>query len=96
MMAGERFDSVSPSRQRSNNSSVDEDIMRIFSLTVFAVACVMSSGWRQAEAVPARPVDQDRALVHQVANVCGATGCVRVQTQKVRHHKPGNVGSNHI
>jgi hypothetical protein len=34
--------------------------------------------------------------VQQVANVCGANGCVRVQTQKVRHQKPGNLGGHHI
>lgn len=36
------------------------------------------------------------ARVQDVASVCGTNGCVRVQTQKIRHHKPGSVGANHI
>jgi len=35
-------------------------------------------------------------LVQPVANVCGANGCVRVQTQRVQHQKPGSVAAKHI
>jgi hypothetical protein len=35
-------------------------------------------------------------VVQRVANVCGANGCVRVQTQRVQHQKPGSVPGKHI
>jgi hypothetical protein len=38
----------------------------------------------------------DVPLVQPVANVCGANGCVRVQTQRVQHQKPGSVAAKHI
>jgi hypothetical protein len=32
----------------------------------------------------------DAALVRRITNVCGTNGCVRVQTQRVVHHRvPG-------
>jgi hypothetical protein len=38
----------------------------------------------------------DTQLVQRVANVCGANGCVRVQTQRVQHQKPGSAAAKHI
>jgi hypothetical protein len=35
-------------------------------------------------------------VVQRITNVCGATGCVRVQTQRVQHQKPGSVPGKHI
>jgi hypothetical protein len=34
--------------------------------------------------------------IERVTNICGANGCVRVQTQRVQHHKPGSVAAKHI
>jgi len=31
-----------------------------------------------------------------IVNVCGSNGCVKVQTHKIQHQKPGSVGKNHI
>ncbi|MGA9322487.1 MAG: hypothetical protein WA858_15005 [Xanthobacteraceae bacterium] len=38
----------------------------------------------------------DAPLIVRVTNVCGANGCVRVQTQRVTHQKPGSVAAKHI
>jgi hypothetical protein len=38
----------------------------------------------------------DMQLVQRVTNVCGANGCVRVQTQRVQHQKPGGVAAKRI
>jgi hypothetical protein len=38
----------------------------------------------------------DAPLIERVTNVCGANGCVRVQTQRVQHQKPGSVAAKHI
>ncbi len=78
--------------------------MRGILFTAFAVAFVLSSGvsGRHAEAAPfgspsALGVAASAAVVQQVANVCGSSGCVRVQTQRVvRRQKPGMVSGNHI
>jgi hypothetical protein len=70
-------------------------------LTALAAAIVLSSGVLADRA--RSQVLTDRSLmeanvahVQGVASVCGANGCVRVQTQKIRHHKPGSVNANHI
>lgn len=53
-----------------------------------------------AEAAMPAPVsilrDGNAPLIQRVVNVCGANGCVRVQTQRVVHHKPGSVAAKHI
>jgi hypothetical protein len=36
------------------------------------------------------------APVQLVANICGGNGCVRVQTQRIQHHKPGSVAAKRI
>jgi hypothetical protein len=38
----------------------------------------------------------DAAFIQRVVNVCGANGCVRVQTQRVQHQRPGSVAAKHI
>jgi hypothetical protein len=38
----------------------------------------------------------DAPLIERVTNICGANGCVRVQTQRVQHQKPGSVAAKHI
>jgi hypothetical protein len=35
-------------------------------------------------------------VVQRVTNVCGANGCVRVQTQRIQGQKPGSVPGKHI
>jgi hypothetical protein len=35
-------------------------------------------------------------FVQHITNVCGANGCVRVQTQRIHHQKPGSVPAKHI
>jgi hypothetical protein len=71
-------------------------------LAGLAAASLLLSGMpsRSAEAavLAAAPMSDagNAALVQQVTNVCGANGCVRVQTQRVRHQKPGSVPGNHI
>ena len=35
-------------------------------------------------------------VIQRITNVCGANGCVRVQTQRVQHQKPGSVPGKHI
>ena len=77
--------------------------MRGILFTALAIAFVLSSGvsGRRAEAAPfgspsAFGVAASASIVQQVANVCGASGCVRVQTQRiVRRQKPGMVSGNH-
>jgi hypothetical protein len=77
--------------------------MRGILFTALAVAFVLSSGvsGHRAEAAPfgspsAFGAGANAAIVQQVANVCGATGCVRVQTQRiVRRPKPGMASGNH-
>jgi hypothetical protein len=47
--------------------------------------------------MPSAPLSAgDVQLVHRVTNVCGANGCVRVQTQRVQHQKPGGVAAKRI
>jgi hypothetical protein len=78
--------------------------MRGTLFTALAVAFVLSTGvsGHRAEAAPFGPPSAlgaaaSAAVVQQVANVCGSSGCVRVQTQRiVRRQKPGMVSGNHI
>ena len=35
-------------------------------------------------------------LIVRITNICGANGCVRVQTQRVRHQKPANTSANRL
>jgi hypothetical protein len=77
--------------------------MRGILFMALAVAFVLSSGVSgdRAEAAPfgspsAFSAGASGSIVQQVANVCGATGCVRVQTQRiVRRPKPGMASGNH-
>ena len=74
--------------------------MRRNLLSSLAVASLLASGLaaRQADALPAGPatIGGDAAPVWRVTNVCGTNGCVRVQTQRIHHQKPGSVAKNHI
>lgn len=78
--------------------------MRETLLTAFAAATILSGGLfgDRAEAMTlAAPVASHvaaarAALVQQAVNVCGANGCVPVQTKRVRHQRPGSVAAQHI
>jgi ribosomal protein L35AE/L33A len=78
--------------------------MRGTLLTSIAVAGILSGGMLgqgpEAATLTGRSVAHvaatTSALVQHVTNVCGNNGCVRVQTQRVRHQKPGSVAGNHI
>jgi hypothetical protein len=70
--------------------------MRKILLTVFAAAGILSSAmavWDTGAAMPFRERSEiGPAQPQAVANVCGANGCVRVQTQRVvKHQKAGNL-----
>jgi hypothetical protein len=67
-------------------------------VTGVAVTSFVLSGLSACPAAAASVVSSDDgpAIVQQVANVCGANGCVRVQTQRVHHQKPGSVPAKHI
>jgi hypothetical protein len=60
-----------------------------------AVAALISIGFCALPA-PAAMADSGAAPVRLVANICGANGCVRVQTQRIQHQKPGAVSAKHI
>ena len=72
-------------------------VMRVLLLTAVATAGVLLSGISARQADAAMPVGAGFAAsaashVETVANVCGTTACVRVQTQRVvKHQKAGNV-----
>ena len=76
--------------------------MRGILLSSLAVAGMVLSGMVSGDAAaatlaPASIVSDGSApLVQRVTNVCGANGCVRVQTQRVQHHKPGSAAAKHI
>jgi hypothetical protein len=75
--------------------------MRRTLLTGLAVVALLLSaaGGRHAGAVTLAPAslrDFNPVVIQRVANVCGANGCVRVQTERVRHQKPGSVAGHHI
>ncbi len=69
--------------------------MRNALLTALAAATLLSGGMlgSRAGAMPlVAPsalgfATADAALVQQATNVCGSNGCVRVQTQRVQHHR---------
>jgi hypothetical protein len=67
-----------------------------------AVAALLLSGpsAHHAEAGTLAPASilgsGNAAAIQRVAAVCGNNGCVRVQTQRVRHQRPGSVAANHI
>ncbi len=71
-------------------------------LTALAAATILSGGMlghaaaAMTRAAPALDVAAAHAAFQQVTNVCGTNGCVRVQTQRVRHQKPGSVAAQHI
>jgi len=70
--------------------------MRAILLTMLATAAIFSNTTtvRDANAamlLGARP-SVATAQLQPIANVCGANGCTRVQTQRVvKHQKAGNV-----
>jgi hypothetical protein len=70
--------------------------MRRICMVSFAAAALVFIGLSAASAQAAMGNDSPAAPVQLVANICGANGCVRVQTQRVQHHKPGSVPANHI
>jgi hypothetical protein len=76
--------------------------MRATLFLSLAVAAISSSGLiadaaAAATLTPASLIsDRNAPLVQRVTNVCGANGCVRVQTQRVKHQKPGSVTAKHI
>jgi hypothetical protein len=82
--------------------------MRRICLTSLAAAGLFLIGWSAgptsaavlaptATFVPRAIVGNGaEAPVHLVANICGGNGCVRVQTQRIQHHKPGSVAAKHI
>ena len=82
--------------------------MRRICLTSLAAAALIligrSAGSASAAAVAPTATLVPRAImgnaaeapVQLAANVCGANGCVRVQTQRIQHQKPGSVAAKHI
>jgi hypothetical protein len=76
--------------------------MRGILVSSFAVASILSSGpiAGDAKAGPLTPASvisgSATSFVERVTNICGSNGCVRVQTQRVQHHKPGSVAAKHI
>jgi hypothetical protein len=76
--------------------------MRGILLTGLAAASFLLGGLstRDAEAAmlaaPTMSLAGQAPVVQRVTNVCGANGCVRVQTQRVQHQKPGSVPGKHI
>jgi hypothetical protein len=76
--------------------------MRGILLTGLAAANFLLGGLstRDAEAAmlgaPTMSHAGQAPVVQRVTNVCGANGCVRVQTQRVQHQKPGSVPGKHI
>ncbi len=69
--------------------------MRAILLTVLVTAGILSSAMAAREASAAMPhgarPDIGTAQIQSVANICGVSGCVRVQTQRVvKHQKAGN------
>ena len=51
-------------------------------IAAIAAAIILSSG-----------IFAERA---EAVALCGPNGCVKVQTHKIVHHKPGAVAANHI
>jgi hypothetical protein len=82
----------------------NEDRMRATLFGALAIAAVLSGGVfdgraeAMTRAAPStlRAVAARTALVQRVATVCGTNGCVKVQTHRIVHHKPGAIGANHI
>jgi hypothetical protein len=76
--------------------------MRGILVSSLVVASIALSGSVAGDAVAATlapaPImsDGNGPLVQRVTNVCGANGCVRVQTQRIQHHKPGSAAAKHI
>jgi hypothetical protein len=79
--------------------------MRGTLLTALAVAFILSGSVpaRDVAAAMIGPGSAARAapalaaVIERVANVCGANGCVPVQTKRIIHRqKPGTVAGNHI
>jgi hypothetical protein len=70
-------------------------VMRAILFTVLATAGILSNAMAARDASAAMPLGARpniaAAQTQPVANVCGANGCARVQTQRVvKHQKAGN------
>ena len=66
--------------------------MRKTLVMILAGAALLSAGMLEsrAGAMPRAVLGATAAnatVVQQATNVCGSNGCVRVQTQRVRHHR---------
>jgi hypothetical protein len=76
--------------------------MRGFVVLNLVLASILSFGFVAGHAKagtlppPSVKSGSDAPLIERVTNICGANGCVRVQTQRVQHHKPGSVAAKHI
>jgi hypothetical protein len=76
--------------------------MRRILVLSLVLACVLSCGLVAGDAkavtltLPLVVSGSDAPFIERVTNICGANGCVRVQTQRVQHQKPGSVAAKHI
>jgi hypothetical protein len=72
--------------------------MRGIFLICFAAGFLSTGLALRAEAttLAASMHGESTALIERVTNICGANGCVRVQTQRIQHPKPGSVAGKHI
>ncbi len=79
--------------------------MRGTILTALALSSILSSGvlGGNVEAATIGPTSASHAaavstiVIEWIASVCGANGCVPVQTKRIIHRqKPGTIGGNHI
>ncbi len=76
--------------------------MRGIVVLSLVLASILSSGLvtSDAKAGTLTPLlvisGSDPPMIERITNVCGANGCVRVQTQRVTHQKPGSVAAKHI
>jgi hypothetical protein len=76
--------------------------MRGILFTAATIASLLLGGpaARHAEAATLAPAsilgNSGMPPIQYITNICGANGCVRVQTQRIQHHKPGSVAAKHI
>jgi len=67
-------------------------------LTTLTVAGIFLAGLASHGAVAMNappPGATTMPAIEKITNVCGSGGCVRVQTQRIKHHKPMST-MNHI
>ena len=74
--------------------------MRAITVLSLVLASILWTGIVPGDAEAGTPaplsVTSDAPVIQRVTNVCGSNGCVRVQTQRVHHQKPGSVAAKHI